>query len=157
VLIAASFAPSAYGQSYPVERARFLGRLLMTATLMLEGALLGVLASQSGRWTASLRWAAPAAALALLLTAVYPLRAAWISWRTDVPEYREWTAAWDERNSLIRARQAEGATDLVVAQLPGFYRVKELDTDPGHWVNRCAADYYGLASISAPPYGEAQP
>ncbi len=47
LFIAAGFAPSAYGQSYPVPRARFIGRVLMTAALITEGALLGTLASQS--------------------------------------------------------------------------------------------------------------
>src|SRR5215212_3557827 len=46
LLIAASFAPSAYGQSYPAARARFIGRLLLTGAFMIEGALLGSLAAQ---------------------------------------------------------------------------------------------------------------
>ena len=42
ILIAVSFAPSVYGQAFPAERARFLGRLLMTAALMFEGGGLGI-------------------------------------------------------------------------------------------------------------------
>src|SRR5207247_6808117 len=48
LFIAASFAPSAYGQSYPVPRARFAGRVLMTVALMTEGAFLGTLITQVG-------------------------------------------------------------------------------------------------------------
>src|SRR5829696_6861898 len=47
LLIAATFAPSVYGQSYPVARARFAGRVLMTSALMINGALLGILAANT--------------------------------------------------------------------------------------------------------------
>src|SRR6185436_8100501 len=48
LLIAATFAPSVYGQSYPVPRARFAGRVLMTGSLIINGALLGILAANAG-------------------------------------------------------------------------------------------------------------
>ena len=73
ILIAVSFAPSVYGQAFPAERARFIGRLMLTAGLMLEGACLGVLMAQ---W--KIRRASVAVALAMFLlaiSAVYPLRA----------------------------------------------------------------------------------
>ncbi|NOY97735.1 MAG: hypothetical protein GXP40_00820, partial [Chloroflexi bacterium] len=79
-LIAASFAPSAYGQSYPVERARFPARFVMTGALALEGALLAILVSQT-RLTARFS-AALVASVLLGLSALYPLRAAWQAYQT---------------------------------------------------------------------------
>jgi len=151
LLIAASFAPSVYGQSYPVERARFAGRLVMTAALMLEGACLGLLAAQ---WKTAWQMRAASLALAcLLISAIYPLRIAWNTLGQDLPAYFEWSSNWDARQARILAEQAEGKADVVVPQLPGIEHVKELDTSPKYWANRCAAEFYGLHSISAPPFG----
>jgi len=152
VLIAASFAPSVYGQSYPVARARFAGYFLEMAALMFEGALLGTLGSQWIRRLNSRRVGLVFAFLLLGISAFYPLRAAWLTYRQSA-EYREWAEAWDARDAMIRAAAGAGQTDLVVPGLSGVGYVKELDTRPGRWVNRCAAQYYGVNSISAVRFG----
>ena len=152
LLIAASFAPSVYGQSYPVARARFDGFFLQMAGLMVEGALLG---SLGFRWMRGLAWEQAAAALALICIAVaafYPLRAARLTYEESA-EYRTWAAAWDARDAMIRTQAAEGSSDLVVPSLSGIDQIKELDVRPGHWINRCAARYYGVGSIRAIPFG----
>ena len=46
LLIAAGFSTSAYGQSFPVARARFFAHYLITITLVFEGVLLGMWLSQ---------------------------------------------------------------------------------------------------------------
>ena len=153
LLIAASFSPSAYGQSYPVERARFPARFVMTAALMLEGVVLGILAAQ-------IRLAMKPALINLLLvllalSAIYPLRAAWQA-SALIPEYQARAMLWDERDAQIRAYRSQGVMDIVVQQLPGIDGVKELDSSPGHWVNQCAAAYYGVNAISALPYVPSQ-
>jgi hypothetical protein len=151
LMTAASFAPSVYGQSYPVERARFAGRLVMTAALMLEGACFGLLFAQ---WKT--RWQAEAAALALaflIVSALYPLRIGWNNLQEDLPAYSQWSSDWDLRQTQILAQKAEGRQDIIVPQLPGIEHVKELDTRAKYWVNRCAATFYGVHSISAPPIG----
>jgi Family of unknown function (DUF6056) len=146
IMIAASFAPSVYGQSYPIERARFAGRLMMTTASLLEGACLGVLFAQWKR--AGLQTIFVNLALALLaVSAVYPLRAGLTFLQANLPEYRQWTSAWDARQKQIYLDKAKGQQDLVVAQLPGFQFVKELDARPHFWVNRCAATFYGVSSI----------
>jgi hypothetical protein len=151
LLIAASFAPSAYGQSYPVPRARFAGRLMMTTALMLEGALLGVLAAQVRVPAIKPSTLSILAAILLGIAALYPLRATWKAY-ADLPEYRQRAAAWDTRDAQIKALVAEGKKRIVVEQLPGVEGVKELDTRARHWVNRCAAEYYGVNSIRAKPF-----
>lgn len=148
-MIAASFAPSVYGQAYPVERARFAGRLMMTSAALLEGACLGVLLAQApGLRSRALL--VNAASVGLALIAIYPLRAAGGTLASELPYARRWSAAWDARQATIYAEKAAGKQALVVPQLPGFEHVKELDPRPKMWVNRCAAGFYGVQSIRAP-------
>jgi hypothetical protein len=151
IMIAVSFAPSIYGQSYPVERARFAGRLIMTTASLLEGACLGVLFAQ---WkNARLQTTFVNLALVLLaVSALYPLRAGWTILQANLSYDRQWTSAWDARQVQIFAEKAQGDQDLVVRQLPAFEYVKEIDTRPRFWVNRCAATFYGVNSIRAVPY-----
>lgn len=146
LFIAASFAPSIYGQSYPVARARFTARVIMTLVLMLEGALFGMVLSTIRSLQRSLL-----PLLLLLLLAFYPLRASMKIWQNELPEYQQRAVAWDARHARILAQIATGKRDIIVEQLNSFEQVKELDSDPRHWVNRCAAAYYGVESIQALP------
>ena len=145
LLIIASFAPSAYGQSYPAGRVRFPAHVLFTIALLLEGGLAGLLFSRINLS----RWATALAVLALVLGAVYPL---WMirNNRGLLPEYKTRAAQWDFRDARIRELAASGERDITVWQLPGVGNVKDLDTRAAHWVNYCAAIYYGVDSISAP-------
>jgi len=145
LLTIATFAPSAYGQSYPVERVRFPAHALLTAALLLEGGLLGLLAARIRlpRWTLAL------AVLALVVASIYPL---WIT-RNNlalVPEYRTRAVQWDQRDARIRELAASGKKDIAVWQLPGIANVKDLDRRRVHWINYCAAIYYGVDTIAAP-------
>ena len=148
LFIAAGFAPSAYGQSYPVPRARFIGRVIMTIALVMEGALLGTLASQ---WKGIFQPAAVQrfAAFALILLMLYPLRNAGRI-LGEIPVYQQRAAAWDARESEIRAMKAEGQTDLVVRFLSSE-RLQDLGDHTGFRLNRCAAILYGVDSIVAVP------
>lgn len=149
LLIAASFAPSAYGSSYPMGRARFAGRWIMTIALMLEGSLLGL-------WLTGVRativepvrfrfWAT----LMLALLAMYPLRAAWRVFG-EIPAYQQRAAAWDLRDTEIRALKAQGVQDLTVRFLSGEL-VQDLGDQANFRLNRCAAVIYGVDSIVARP------
>ncbi len=149
LMIAASFAPSAYGQAYPVERARFAGCVMMTSAGLLEGACLGTLLAQ-WRPLHARAWLVNVAALALIVASIYPLRAAAASAGEHLAFARKWTTAWDARQAYIFSEKSKGVQEIVVGQLPGFEQVKELDTNPRFWVNRCAATFYGVRSISAP-------
>jgi hypothetical protein len=147
-LTAASFAPSVYGQAFPAERARFLARLLLTAALMLDGACLGILLAQ---WKTG--WSSTAAMLAMVLfvfSALYPLRSAWNAVQDKIPYYHRWSSLWDDRQAQIVADKAEGMNDIVAANLYSIEGVEELKVDPKYWINVCAANYYGVHSISVP-------
>jgi hypothetical protein len=151
LLVVASFFPSVYGQSFPVERARFAGQLSLVAGLMSEGALLGSLLAQ---WKPAALERLPlklVSAILLAVAALYPLRAGWLT-LGDVPEYRARAEAWDIREIQINTLIAQGETDLLIVQLDGVQGVKEMENDPSHWVNRCAAKYYEVDAIrTAPP------
>ena len=152
ILIAASFAPSAYGQSYPSERARFLGRLIMTVAFLLEGALLGVLCSDlaAKSWRQVLL---PLGALVFFILALYPLRAG-MSLLDTFPDYRKWASTWDLRETEIHRSIALGEKDLVVRWLPTKEGIKEIDGSTRHWVNQCAASYYGVNTIRSVPMSD---
>ncbi|HSM71766.1 MAG TPA: DUF6056 family protein [Anaerolineales bacterium] len=150
LLIAASFAPSAYGQSYPAERAQILGRFIMTAALMFEGSLLGVLAALYGKSLFRRQVLYSLSVLTLLILAFYPLRAGLIL-LTEVPVYSEWTSRWDVREAEIYEAIEAGEQDLVVSLLPSRDGVKEIDALTRHWVNGCAAEYYGINTIRSVP------
>ncbi len=150
LLIAAGFAPSAYGQGFPVERMRFLARVTIIIVMMLEGSILGALLKQipfSRR--GDLFWFGLAALVAL--SAVYPLRAAYNVYQKNTPSYRERARLWDMREAMIHQSIEQGHTNLVVQQFDGVDGVKEMDVNDKHWVNRCAAKYYGVESIRAYP------
>ena len=150
LLIVASFAPSVYGQSFPVERARFTGQLCLVVALMIEGAGSGILLAQ---------WRPPITKILRLdlicmcllgVTALYPLRAALLT-LGDLPEYRDRAEFLDARNAYIIKHAALGETDIVVPGFSGVHGIKELDDDQNHWVNVCAAQYYGVNSIRTVP------
>jgi hypothetical protein len=149
IAVAFSFAPSAYAQSFPVDRARFPADFLMTLGLSAEGWVLGTLTSRI-RLPFKSAYLASVTILVLCLLALYPLRAAYNVYSSVEPEYHQWTAAWDARQEQIFVEKAQGQMDIVVPQLPGIGYVKELDTRPNFWVNRCAAVFYGIHSLAAP-------
>ena len=153
LLIAASFAPSAYGQSYPAARARFLGRFIMTAALMLEGGLLGILVTQYNPLPSRSRLFFPLASVVLLVLALYPLRAGLVL-SAKLPDYRQWASSWDMREAGIYKSIKMGEQDLVVRLLPPRDGVKEIDGLTRHWVNRCVADYYEIDTIRSVPMSD---
>ncbi|HEY9151943.1 MAG TPA: DUF6056 family protein [Anaerolineales bacterium] len=147
-LIVAGFAPSVYGQAFPAERARFIGLMFMIAGLMLEGAGVGVLLAQ---W--KMRWSSVATALAmslLALSAIYPLHASWSVVQNKHPYYSLWSSVWDYRQGRILADKSKGVTDIVSFKMYSIEGVAEMDANPKSWINVCAANYYGVHSISAP-------
>jgi hypothetical protein len=147
LLIAASFAPSIYGQSYPVPRARFLGRVLMTSSLMIDGALLGMLVGNIKIRLFQSTNFRDLAIFVLMIMVLYPLRTAWRT-SVDIPAYQQRAMAWDLRESEIRTLKVEGVRDLVVYSLPDE-QVQDLGDHKNFRLNRCAAILYGVNSILA--------
>jgi hypothetical protein len=143
-LIFASFAPSAYGQSYPVERVRFPAHYLLTLALSAFGICAGYVLSYV-KLPVFIRHVAVALAVVVL---IYPF------WMMRQPfatlEFRRLFALrWDEREQMIYDYKAEGQLDLVIPALDGYEGTKELDVRPYFWVNQCAARMYDVNSITA--------
>lgn len=149
LLIAASFAPSAYGQSYPAPRARFSGRVLMTAAVMMEGALLGTLLAQARVQASPSTWLRRVALVGLTVILLYPLRTAQ-RLSTEIPVYQQRARAWDMRESEIYSMKEAGAQDLVVRFL-SEERTQDLGDQADFRLNVCAATLYGVKSIVAVP------
>ncbi len=147
LLIASSFAPSVYGQSYPVPRARFAARVILTCALIMEGVLIGILIANTNTRFFQPKSVRRFAVVAFMLLSLYPLRTAWRN-SIDIPIYQNRAVAWDLRDAKIRALQTEGVRDIVVPFLK-----KEVTQDLGDHtefrLNRCAAAIYKVDSIVA--------
>lgn len=148
IAIGFSFAPSAFAQSYPVARARFAAHFILTLGIFLEGGLLGMLAAGI-RLPIRQNLARSVIILLLGMALVYPLYAS-TKLRYPLAVSQRWAAQWDERDAYIRQAVAEGATNLEVEQLDTIGGVQEYKHDANHWVNRCAAEFYGLRTLRAP-------
>jgi hypothetical protein len=116
----------------------------MTIALIMEGALLGVLAAGIKFQSVYLR---NVALFAFIILALYPLRTAW---RTlgEVPVYQRRAAAWDLRDAEIRRLSAEGTQDVIVGFLSDE-EIQDLGDYTEYRLNRCAAILYGVKSIVA--------
>jgi len=147
LLIAASFAPSVYGQSFPVPRARFSGRVVLTCALMVNGALIGMLAAQIRTKRTLAVVLSSMAILGLILLTLYPLRTA-SRLVTDIPIYRQRAANWDARDTIIRNLQASGERDLTVPFL-STELMQDLGDHSEFRLNRCASLLYHVNSIQA--------
>lgn len=152
LLIAASFAPSVYGQSFPVPRARFTGQVLLTCALMVNGALIGVLLAGIKTKQPIPTWLYRFAIISLMLLTLYPIRTA-SRMAMEIPVYRQRAQAWDARDANIRALQAAGERNLVIPFLEGEV-IQDLGDHKGFRLNRCAATLYGVDTILARPMDE---
>jgi hypothetical protein len=149
LFIAASFAPSVYGQSYPVPRARFSARVVMTTAVMVEGALIGLWAAQVRVQSLHPVRSRTLAIVLLAILALYPLRTAGRMFG-EIPAYRQSAVGWDARESEILAMKAQGQQDLVVRFLSEV-PIQDLGDRTGYRLNRCAAALYGVNTIVAVP------
>ncbi|MBL8062876.1 MAG: hypothetical protein JNK32_07655 [Anaerolineales bacterium] len=143
-LVFASFAPSAYGQSYPVERVRFPAHFILTLALTSFGICAGYVLSYV-KFPTLIRYGIVALAFLSLL---YPF---WMM-RQPLSTYefrRLFALRWDEREQMIYDMKASGEQDLVLPGLDGYEGTKELDVRPFFWVNQCAAQIYGVHTITA--------
>ena len=50
---------------------------------------------------------------------------------------------------MIRNERESGVSDVKIASFDSVYGITEIMPDPNHWVNQCAAKYYGVHSIVA--------
>lgn len=146
LLIFVTFTPSAYGQSYPVERVRFAGHFILTCSFISLSVYLGLYLSSWNIFT--LKFTNALISFLTFIALLYPF---WMM-RQPLQTYefrRLWAKRWDERQALIYAAIQNGETDIYIPALDGYEGTKELDGSPTYWANQCAAQYYGVQSITA--------
>lgn len=145
ILVAAGFAPSAYGQGFPVERMRFLAQIFIIVSVMTVGGWFGwQMPSLRFGWQA---WIG--LGIFGFVSIAYPVRAAYNLTQNPLPEYSQHAKLWDMRNEYILKKVDQGINDVVVPGISGFNGVKEVDGNPAHWINVCAAQFYGVTTIEA--------
>ena len=150
LLVVCICAPSVYAESaYPEARALLPAQFILTGALVAEGALFGSFFRQLIS-TLKLKPTSFVLLVTLLLglSSLYPLRMAKLI-TAVIPEYRERALLWDQRDDTIRTARDEGIADIEVKALDSFGGLMELGPDPNLWVNRCAAAFYGVNSITA--------
>ncbi|MDO9088083.1 MAG: DUF6056 family protein [Anaerolineaceae bacterium] len=66
------------------------------------------------------------------------------------PEAVKYAISWEEREFQIKEKILSGETDLIVMMIPiNILGLEDINTNSTHWINICAAEYYGVDSISA--------
>jgi hypothetical protein len=68
---------------------------------------------------------------------------------TEIPAYQTWAETWDQRERQIRLQIDKGISQVDVTAHDSIHLILELGPDPDLWVNKCAARYYGIDSITA--------
>ncbi len=110
-------------------------------------------------WTAGagalvgMAWSPPRALLlGLCVLALLPLLHAAETMRVR-DEWQTFAQAWDIRDENLRQAppDAEWHIDPLPVSAAQLYRLSALTDDRAHWLNRCMADYYGVASLRAGP------
>jgi hypothetical protein len=154
VLLVAICAPSAYGESaFPEDRVLMIGRFCVVFTMLVLGGVLGLLARRmfGGGADSVQRVINITPLVALVGLCLYSVVVCWQINVKEIPARQAWAAAWDQRDAQLRAAAARGDTTIRVVALDSWETLFELGPDPKHWVNTCAAGYYGLKEIIAIP------
>ena len=66
-----------------------------------------------------------------------------------LPDAREFSEAWDQRDTSIREALDRGDRELEITSLSHMAGLAEVGFDPEEWINVCIANSYGLASVVA--------
>lgn len=146
-LIVCAMAPSIYGQgSYPGARSLMGAQFVLVLATVDIGLFIGLgLRQRMQNSLANPGLAGKAALLAavlLILASAYNLHVT--RQVMSLQRYYQGRAlAWDARDLQIRQALAQGVRELTVEELDSIGSIREYSTQ-NRWVNRCAADFYGL-------------
>lgn len=83
--------------------------------------------------------------LAFLAQPIFDGYQAWFS----LPDFQLRAQMWDFRDGQIRQMASAGEKQIIVQALDSMAGLTELQENPSHWVNNCAAAYYGVTTIRA--------
>ena len=129
--------------AFPEIRAWLVANPLFLGIGLLAGLLAGGLF-----WRLQKHWDVGWLVLVALLLLIQPV---WTTGRviSQLPALEQRAALWDWRDGQIRAQATAGVEQVTIPALDSLAGIAELQSEPGHWVNRCAADYYGIKSLQA--------
>lgn len=163
VVILACFAPTAYIAAFVRGGYRPQPRLVVTAQFAFFGLVCfwsyvaGIVLRGVNVWSKpagnAMRWVAVAAML-LLVAPLNDIRHALML----IPSARMYAVSWDVQDREIRAAKRAGSRDVVVPPTAGtsrdsrgdlHFELNVVGADADHWVNQCAAEYYGVDAIVA--------
>jgi hypothetical protein len=151
LLVVAVCAPSAYAESAYAEARAFLpARWILTTAGIAWFYLLGIF-YQTWRYKNpkyQLIKEQTLIAFIIVLLSFYTMRGALVT-LGNMPDYQTRAKAWDARADNIEQLKAAGILDIETKALDSFGRIRELSDNPKLWVNKCAAIYYGVNSITA--------
>jgi hypothetical protein len=151
LLVVAVCAPSAYAESAYAEARAFLpARWVLTLAGIAWFYLLGIV-YQTWRYKNpkyQLIKEQTFIAFIIVLLSFYVMRGALVT-LGSIPEYQTRAKAWDVRTASIEQGKTTGILDIETNALDSFGRIRELSDNPKLWVNKCAAIYYGVNSITA--------
>ncbi len=150
-LIVCSFAPSAYaGLSYPAGRALMPGCFALLVGLGTAAAFLAITVRQALILPAHRSRLSVAASVLLVMLCLYPFRAAGVA-RSDIAILSVKAVRWDARNAQILQAIGAGDADVQVRQVDVVQSLEDMGPNSKHWINACAAVFYGARSITANP------
>jgi hypothetical protein len=135
-----------YGPAGPEGRTYAVTSFVLTCGLCVTAALFG----RSRTAERLVQWwvASPRHQMAIVLLLALSPVASVARPLTLLPQARTYATAWDARDQWIRLQVAAGARRLTVVSLPTIAWLNDVaGSPPLNWVNRCIADYYGLATI----------
>lgn len=151
ILVTAACAPVVYAiNAYPDDRTIIIPQFAIAAFVIGASALLGDGLRRSnflpdpGAKPGLRRILLIGVAAALLLAAGYAI---WLN-AAQVPDYRQYAGAWDQRAAVIQQAAESGQSDLTVGGLNARFGVADLGESPDNWVNRCMGNYYGIRNLS---------
>ena len=151
LLVVAVCAPSAYAESAYAEARAFLpARWILTIAGVTWFYLLGIV-YQTWRYKNpkyQLIKEQTLIAFVIVLLSFYVMRGALVT-LGSIPDYQTRAKAWDARAASIEQQKNTGILDIETKALDSFGRIRELSDNPKLWVNKCAAIYYGVNSITA--------
>jgi hypothetical protein len=140
-------APTAYSMmAFPEPRAIILSRAVIIVMMMLLGGLAG-LASHVFMERIVDTCLVSVFILGAMVT-IYPIRTAIQNWQQVTPAQVR-AEIWDTRKIIIDQALRDGKDYLELTPINSVNGIYELTSDPTFWVNRCAADYFGINSLKA--------
>jgi hypothetical protein len=137
-------SPGAYGTSAPPPpRALIIPQFVVLCLAAAWSAAAAVVARAKGS-TLPLRPTLAVLGVLILLTSG---RATMQAWRAG-DEMHAWAARWDVTDRAVRSAAARGLAHAIVPAVGPIGGVGAITESPGDWVNACAAQYYGVETIS---------